>query len=251
MDLELAGKRAIVAGASSGLGLGCARALAAEGVVVAIGSRTKGKIEEAAAGIVSAGGVAHPVVADVSTPEGATAFIEEATDELGGVDIVITNAGGPPAVDWEHATTELYRDALDLNLLSVVAMCTTALPAMRDRRWGRIVAITSATVRQPISNLVLSNTARAGATGFLKTLATDVAADGVTVNSLQPGLHLTPRVTEVYSGRIGAATAGVPTKTAGDADDFGRIAAFLCSDHAKFITGAAIPVDGGASRGLQ
>lgn len=251
MDLALAGKRAIVAGASSGLGLGCARALAAEGAVVAIGSRTKGKIEEAATSIRSSGGIAHPVVADVSTPDGATAFVEEARDELGGVDIVITNAGGPPAVDWEQATTELYQDALNLNLLSVVAMCTAAIPSMREQEWGRIVAITSATVRQPISNLVLSNTARAGATGFLKTLATDVAAHGITVNSLQPGLHLTPRVTEVYSGRIGAATAGVPTKTAGDADDFGRIAAFLCSDHAKFVTGAAIPVDGGASRGLQ
>ncbi len=251
MDLALSGKRAIVAGASSGLGLGCARALAAEGAVVAIGSRTKGKVEEAAASIVADGGLARPVVADVSTPEGATAFVDEATDELGGVDIVITNAGGPPAVDWEHATTELYRDALNLNLMSVIAMCTAAMPAMQAQRWGRIVAITSSTVRQPISNLILSNTARAGATGFLKTLATDVAADGITVNSLQPGLHLTPRVTEVYSGRIGTATAGVPTKTAGDADDFGRIAAFLCSDHAKFITGAAIPVDGGASKGLQ
>ena len=122
---------------------------------------------------------------------------------------------------------------------------------MRERKWGRIVAITSTSVREPMSNLILSNTARAGFTAFLKTVATEVAGDGVTVNSLQPGLHNTARLAGLYGGDLGAVAAAVPSGTLGDPADFGRIAAFLCSDSAKFVNGAALPVDGGALRGLQ
>jgi 3-oxoacyl-[acyl-carrier protein] reductase len=121
---------------------------------------------------------------------------------------------------------------------------------MQERRWGRVVAITSLAVRQPYPELILSNTARAGATGFLKTLAREVAADGVTVNSLQPGLHDTERVRGLYGDAVDAA-AGVPAGTMGRPEDFGAIAAFLCSEHARHVTGAAIPVDGGAYAGLQ
>ena len=122
---------------------------------------------------------------------------------------------------------------------------------MRERGWGRVVAITSISVREPIDRLILSNTARAGLTGFLKTLAREVAADGVTVNSLQPGLHATARLQSVYGDDLASVAAGIPTGTLGDPADFARLAAFLCSDSARFVTGAAIPVDGGATHGLQ
>lgn len=248
MELSLQGKRAIVAGASAGLGLGCAKALAAEGAIVAMGSRTKGRIEAAAAEIPNA----IPIVGDVSTSDGATDFVGESMKELGGVDILVTNAGGPPIAAWNDAELPMYEDALDLNLMSVIAMSLAAIPSMRKQKWGRIVAITSISVREPLPNIILSNTARAGATAFLKTLATGVAADGVTVNSLQPGLHLTDRVKAIYGDDVpDDAAAGIPTKKFGDPDDFGQVAAFLCSDAAKFITGAAIPIDGGAAGGLQ
>lgn len=135
--------------------------------------------------------------------------------------------------------------------MSVVSMCKAAVPAMQERGWGRVVAITSISVRQPLPHLILSNTARAGATAFLKTLATEVAPDGVTVNSVQPGLHSTERLVQLYGGDMEAAAKTVPARKLGDAADFGAVVAFLCSEAAGFITGAAIPVDGGAAGGLQ
>jgi 3-oxoacyl-[acyl-carrier protein] reductase len=248
MDLGLRGRRALVTGASSGLGFACASALAAEGAVVAIVSRSKERLADAAADI---DGDVIPIVADVSEPGAVAAMVDAAIAALGGVDILIANAGGPPPGNFDETDLELYEPALRLNLLSTVAMCKAVVPAMRARRWGRVVAITSIAVREPIDRLVLSNTARAGLTGFLKTLAREVAADGVTVNSLQPGLHATERLHSVYGADLSAVAAGIPAGGVGDPDDFGRLAAFLCSEHAGFITGAAIPVDGGASHGLQ
>jgi 3-oxoacyl-[acyl-carrier protein] reductase len=163
----------------------------------------------------------------------------------------VTNAGGPPAGNFSSTALDAYPAALDLNLISVVAMCKEAVPAMREQRWGRVLAITSISVRQPLPGLILSNTARAGATGFLKTLAREVAGDGVTVNSIQPGVHRTPRVEELFGGNIAGVTRDIPAGVLGEAEDFGRVAAFLCSDHARFVTGAAVPVDGGAYAGLQ
>lgn len=248
MDLGLSGKTAAVAGASAGLGLASAQALAAEGVTVAICGRDRSRVERAAATI---GSSAVPIVADVGTPDGATAFVEEATAALGQVDILVPNAGGPPAGTFGSTPLDAYLPALQLNLLSTVAMCHVAVPAMADRGWGRVVAITSASVRQPIPSLILSNTARAGVTGFLKTLSLEVAARGVTVNSVQPGLHATDRLTQLYGDDTSAAAADVPTRTVGRPEDFGAVVAFLCSDAARFVTGAALPVDGGATRGLQ
>ena len=246
MDLGISGKRAIVAGASSGLGLSAARALVAEGVRVIVGSRTAARIEAAAADL---GPSAIPLVGDVGTPEGATAFAEAAVEALGGVDIVVTNAGGPPAGTFASTPLDAYPSALDLNLLSVVALCKATVPAMQAQGWGRVVAITSVAVKQPIDTLILSNTARAGATGFLKTLATEVAPDGVTVNSVLPGFHRTDRL--VHLGRdLDAVAAGVPARTIGDPDDFGSVVAFLCSQQAGYVTGTALAVDGGAARGL-
>ena len=140
---------------------------------------------------------------------------------------------------------------MNLNLLSVVAMCKAAVPTMRERGWGRVVAITSIAVRQPIGTLILSNTARAGATAFLKTLATEVAGDGVTVNTVQPGLHATNRLVQLHGGDVSGAAAGIPAGVVGDPADFGAVVAFLCSEPAKFITGTSVLVDGGAYPGLQ
>ena len=247
MDLGLAGRTAAVAGASSGLGLAAARALAAEGVRVAICGRDRARVEAAAGGVEGA----VPLVADVSTTEGATGFVEAAADTLGQVDILVPNAGGPPAGTFATTPLEAYAPALELNLLSTVAMCTAAVPAMCDRGWGRVVAITSVAVRQPIPTLILSNTARAGVTGFLKTLALEVAGRGVTVNSVQPGLHATDRLRALHGGDVQGAAADIPAGTVGDPADFGALVTFLCSDHARFVVGAAIPVDGGAYGGLQ
>ena len=247
MDFALTSRRALVTGASSGLGLGCARALAAEGAEVTLVARSAERLAAAAA---SVPGKVHTLVADVSDTEQVARMVDQATDVMGGVDILIANAGGPPPGTFASTDLDAYLPALQLNLLSTVAMCKATVPAMSERGWGRVVAITSVSVRQPIPHLILSNTARAGVTGFLKTLALEVAATGVTVNSLQPGLHLTDRLAGLYADPSTVAQ-GVPTRTLGDPDDFGRIAAFLCSEAAKFITGSHIPVDGGSYAGLQ
>jgi len=231
-----------VAAASKGLGLATARALATEGARVAICGRSKDSIEKAASGI---GAGAVGLVADVSTPDGARQFVVDAREALGGLDVLVTNAGGPPPGNFETTPFESYSPALDLNLLSVVAMCQEAVPGMQAQRFGRVVAITSISVRQPIANLILSNTARAGATAFLKTLAREVSEQGVTVNSVQPGSHWTKRIQTLYPG-------GRPQDVRmGDADDFGAIVAFLCSEQAKYLTGAQVHVDGGAYQALQ
>jgi 3-oxoacyl-[acyl-carrier protein] reductase len=248
MDLGIAGRRAAVAAASKGLGFASAAALADAGVRVAICARDAATVEAAAARL---GDGCVPLVADVGTPAGATGFVDAARDALGGVDILVPNAGGPPAGDFASITdVSAYADAFALNALSTIAMCRAAVPAMQAQRWGRVVAITSISVRQPIGNLILSNTARAGVTGFLKTLATEVAPDGVTVNSLQPGLHATERLTALH-GDADALGAGIPVGRVGDPDDFGAFVAFLCSESAAYVTGAAIPVDGGLAGGLQ
>ncbi len=246
MDLGIAGKRAAVAAASKGLGFAVAQALVGEGVQVAVCGRHADTIEAAASQL---GDTVVPLVADVSTPQGAAGFVRDARAALGGVDILVANAGGPPPGTFSSVTVDQYLDAFELNCHSTIAMCYEAVPEMRERRWGRVVAITSIAVRQPIPTLILSNTARAGLTGFLKTLAREVASDGVTVNSLLPGLHATARVTSLHADP-GSAAAGIPAGTIGDPADFGRVAAFLCSEHARYVTGTATAVDGGADAGL-
>jgi 3-oxoacyl-[acyl-carrier protein] reductase len=244
MDLGLKGRRALVTGASAGLGLATARALAADGVSVVIAARSRERLERTGLPF---------VVADVSQVDQVDELFDRAESMLGGIDILIANSGGPPAGNFESTALDSYEPALRANLLSTVAMCKRVVPGMTSRKWGRIVAITSYSVREPVPHLILSNTARAGVTAFLKTLAREVAHHGITVNTLQPGLHLTDRLAGLYPDQksLDAAAKTVPAGTIGDPDDFGHIAAFLCSDHAKYITGASIPVDGGALRGLQ
>jgi 3-oxoacyl-[acyl-carrier protein] reductase len=246
LRLGLEGKRAVVSAASSGLGLASASVLAAEGAQVAICSRDPGRIAEAAEQI----GAAAGLVADVSTVDGAERFIAQAREALGGIDILVCNSGGSPAGTFATTDLELYAPALEQNLLATVAMCRAAVPHMQQARWGRVVAITSIAVRQPIATLILSNTARAGLTGFLKTLALDVAVDGVTVNSVLPGYHATSRLVQWAGSRLDDLALEVPAGRIGDPADLGAIVAFLCSEQAGYITGSAIPVDGGDYRGL-
>lgn len=234
MDLGISGRRAAVAAGTAGLGFASAQALAAEGVRVTICGSDEGRAKEAAERI----GAAY-VVADLTRPEEAARFVEEA----GPVDILVTNGPGPAPGTALATPASAYQEALNRSLLAVVHMCLAAVPGMRAAGWGRIVAITSAGVRQPYPNLVLSNTARAGATGFLKTLATECAADGVTVNSVLPGLHDTARLRGMSGGKR-------PPGRVGEPSDFGAVVAFLCSEQARFVTGTATPVDGGANQSL-
>lgn len=243
MDLGLMGKTAAVAAGTAGLGLRTAQALANEGVRVVVCGRDEARLSSALKEI---GHGAQGFVCDVSTDAGGTRFVSTATEMLGTVDILVANGGGPPPGGFADVSADQYIDALQKNLLSVVAMCQGVVPGMRERGWGRVLAITSVAVRQPIPNLILSNTARAGVTGFLKTLAREVAADGVTVNSIQPGIHATDRITQLYGDNVKAASTGIPAGFIGDAADFGRIAAFMCSDSAKFMTGVQLHIDGGS-----
>jgi 3-oxoacyl-[acyl-carrier protein] reductase len=248
MDLGLAGRTAAVAAGTAGLGLGTARALAAEGVQVAVCGRDADRLASAIAVI---GNGAVGFVCDVSTADGGREFAATAQSMLGHVDILVANGGGPPAGTFESTPENEYLPALEKNLLSAVAMCNVVVPGMRARKWGRVLAITSLSVRQPMPNIILSNTARAGLTAYLKTMAREVAGDGVTVNTIQPGTHDTDRIRQLYGANIDAARTGVPAGTIGDADDFGAIAAFMCSEQAKFMTGTHVNVDGGAFSGLM
>ena len=248
MDLGIVGKRAVVAAGTSGLGLASAVSLAANGAHVVICGRNQERLD-AAVGTVGHGciGIAH----DVSEQKGARAFVEDAMSRLGGVDILVTNGGGPPPGNAIDMPIEMYSMALELSLLSVISMCQTALPSMRETGWGRIIAITSISVRQPIPQIALSNTARAGVTGYLKSLAGDVAAMGITVNTVQPGVHATDRIKGVYGSSLEAMATSIPVGFVGDPGDFGEAVAFLASQQAKFITGASINIDGGQFAGLQ
>lgn len=254
MDLGIAGRRAAVAAGSAGLGYGTAMTLAAEGVDVAVCGRDADRLQEAVnrLGVVATGEWPIGVVADVSDTDGAEAFIANAGEALGGpVDILVCNAGGPPPGDPLATDLAAYRSAFELNCMSTIAMCQAAVPAMCDQGWGRVLAITSIGARQPIGFLAASSTARAAVTGFLKVLSSEVAADGVTVNSLQPGSHRTDRIASLSAERTSELTSRIPAGRMGEAADFGAVAAFLCSQQARFVTGVGLHVDGGAYRGLQ
>lgn len=246
MDLGISGRTAAVAAGSAGLGLGSARALVAEGVRVAICGRDEARLAEAEAEL---GGDTVAVVADLSGPDGARSFVEQATAALGHVDILVTNGGGPPPGTFDTTELDGYRAAVEMNCLAMIELCRAAVPPMRERGWGRVCAITSIGVKQPIEFLLASSVARAGLTSFLKITARQVAADGVTVNSAQPGTHWTDRLQKLMPDKS-AADESVPTGVSGDPDDFGSAVAFLCSEQAKFITGTGLLIDGGQATGL-
>lgn len=246
MDLHLSQKRVVVAAASKGLGFATARALVDEGAQVVICGRDVLALEEAVARL---GPQASAIAVDLSDEGAAARFVMDATDRLGGIDALVTNGGGPPPATALQADLDAYRAAFEMNCLATIAMCSAAVPVMVEAGWGRIVAITSMSVREPIGNLVLSNVARSGVSAYLKSLARDVAASGVTVNSVQPGLHATNRLKALHGSELAGVTASVPVGHLGRPEDFGSVVAFLCSDQARFITGTSVLVDGGVSHG--
>ncbi|CAM3232439.1 3-oxoacyl-[acyl-carrier protein] reductase [Paracoccus aminovorans] len=256
MDLGIRGKTGLVCAASKGLGRGCAEALAEAGVDLVINARGAETLEATARDIAARHGVSVTLVAaDITTEDGRAAVLEA----LGGqADILVNNAGGPPPGSWTDWTREDFIKAIDANMLTAIALMQALVPGMMERGWGRVVNITSQSVRAPIAQLGLSNTARAGLTGFVAGMSRQVAASGVVVNNLLPGIHATERAYALDKGVSQAEgleitearrkrEATIPTRSYGRPEDFGATCAFLCSQHARFIVGQNILLDGGAS----
>jgi 3-oxoacyl-[acyl-carrier protein] reductase len=262
MDFGINGKIALVAAASRGLGRGCAEQLAAEGCRVAICSRDAAAARQAAQSIADqTGGKVVGFGADLSKAADIQQLLVDVRKALGDPDILVTNAGGPPPGNYATTAIENYQKALDLTLMSAVHLIHGVTPAMQAKGWGRIIAITSISVKQPIGTLLLSNMARAGLTGFLKTIATELAPDGITVNALLPGIHQTSRIDQLAEHRAAQANktkeaviqemmTANPSNTIGDPSDFGAAAAFLASTQAGYITGQNLLLDGGNYTGL-
>ncbi len=255
MDLGIAGRVAVVQAASRGLGFATALELAREGASVAICARRQQPLEEARSRIETETGARVLSVAfDVTDAGEREAFFARVEAELGAASILVCNAGGPPPRAFADTTAEDFVRAIDANFLSAVESCRRVLPAMRAARWRRLALITSIAVTQPVPGLILSNAARAGVTGFAKTLASEVAQDGVTVNCVLPGTHKTDRIDHLLSGGGDAMerelVAQIPAGRMGSPEEFAAVVAFLCSSRASFVTGVSLGVDGGAVRSL-
>jgi 3-oxoacyl-[acyl-carrier protein] reductase len=261
MDLGLNGKRAVVLASTAGLGHAVADALLGEGAKVAVSGRDRGRFEKAMKGFRGTSGDrvwGEPL--DVTDGDALSAYIDRARGRFGGIDILVINMGGPPKGVPSAVTEEELDTAYLLLLKTAVRAVKAVLPEMREQRWGRILGMTSSTVREPIGHLAMSNTMRAGLTGYLKTLATEVAADGVLVNTLCTGMFLTDRLRDLAESlagsggsveeALGGLARAIPVGRIGDPKEFGALAAFLVSERASFVTGAAIPIDGGAGKGL-
>ncbi|MFH2091546.1 MAG: SDR family oxidoreductase [Pseudomonadota bacterium] len=262
MDFGIKGKIALVTASTRGLGRGCAEQLAQEHCRVAVCSRNQNQAEQAAKEISQkTGAQVIGFGADMSSADDINALLKQVQAALGDPDILVTNAGGPPPGTFASTPLEAYEKALNLNLMSAVLLIHGVTPAMRSNQWGRIIAITSTSVKQPIGTLLLSNMARTGLTGFLKTIATELAPDGITVNAILPGIHKTSRIDQLAQHRadqenktaeeiIREMMDNNPSKTMGDPMDFGAAAVFLASVQARYITGQSLLIDGGAYPGL-
>jgi 3-oxoacyl-[acyl-carrier protein] reductase len=262
MEFGLRGRVALVGGSSRGLGFAAARELAAEGCAVVICSRDGGAVESARATLVRDTGVeVLGVVANLSEADGVQLVAEAALDAFGHVDVLVTNTGGPPAGPFESHSAETWRAAVAQNLESVLNLTRAVLPSMRERQWGRIINITSIAVKQPVDGLILSNAVRAAITGFARTLANEVAPDGITVNNVMPGYTRTERLVhlaEHNAKQRGSDTAEayaqwereIPMARLGEPDELAALIAFLASARASYITGQSIAVDGGWIRSL-
>ncbi len=261
MDLGLKGRTALVAAASKGLGKAVAKALAKEGANVAIFSRDEAAIQAAAKEIEAAapGAQVLALTGDATKPADIERVVRATVDRFGGVDVLYNNAGGPRPGYFDDLTDEDWQHAFDLNLMSAVRLTRACLPYMRRNRWGRVITGTSSSVKQPIENLMLSNSIRSATTAWSKTLSDQLASEGITVNTLAPGRIMTERIIQLDSDtarRTGESQEQVtkrlekriPTGRYGDPDEFGAAAAFLASEPASYITGQMLLVDGGQLR---
>jgi 3-oxoacyl-[acyl-carrier protein] reductase len=257
MDLGLKDRVVLVSAGSEGIGLACALGFAAEGARVAICGRDRAKLARAVETAGNRGLDLLAVPADVTDPAAVAALVHSVTAQLGAPDVLLTNAGGPPPGGFDTLDDAKWHAALELTLLSATRLTQAVLPGMRARRWGRIVGIQSYGVRQPIPGLMLSNSLRLAAIGWAKTLSAEVAAEGVTVNTVLPGWTRTGRVDQVFEARAAAQAttaaqeearvlAGIPMGRMGAPAEIAALAVFLGSEVASYITGTAIPVDGGA-----
>jgi len=246
VDLGLRGRTAIVCGASSGIGLGIAESLAGEGANVVMFARRKDLLEEQAARI---GGV--PVAGDVTSEDDLERVVAIAVDRFGGVDIVVHNSGGPQPSSASQLDAEKVRAAVDLLLVSIVRLTRLCLPHLERSPAGRIVAVTSSTVREPIDNLALSNSIRPGIVGWSKSLARELGPKGITVNCIAPGRIDTARIREVYpDGPTADDLATIPLGRLGTTREVGDVVAFLCSERASYVSGSVVLADGALTRGL-
>ena len=246
MDLGLEGRTAIVCGASAGIGLGIAESLAGEGANVVMFARRAEALEREAARV---GGLG--VVGDVTHADDLERLVRTTVEAFGGVDILVNNSGGPPRSTAVELTAEQVEGAARLLLVSVVRLTGLCLPYLEQSTSGRIVNVTSSTVREPIDNLVLSNALRPGVIGWAKTLARELGPKGITVNSIAPGRIDTDRVREVYpDGPTEADLETIPLRRLGTTREIGDVAAFLCSERASYVSGTVILVDGGLTRSL-
>lgn len=262
MDLGLTNKVALVAAGSRGLGRAVAEELAAEGASLVLCARDTGTLDETAAAIAKSSN-AHvlAIPADVTVTDDIKRVVDSGVERFGRIDILVTNAGGPPAGRFEQLTHEQWEAAIRLTLFSAIELTRQVLPGMKERRWGRILNITSIAVKQPVENLLLSNSLRAGLTGFARTLANEVAADGITVNNIMPGYTRTERLDELAQMMAekqgisadefrGKWEKEIPMGRLGEPREFAALATFLVSERASYITGTSIQVDGGWIKSL-
>lgn len=262
MDLGIGGRVAVVCGSSQGLGRAVAEVLAREGARVVLNSRSADKLQVVQEELrASTGADVEAVAANLTDPDAVEALIEGAEEAFGQVDILVTNTGGPPSGPFESHTPEVWRESIARNFESVVNLVRAALPGMQERRWGRILNVTSISVKQPVAGLILSNSLRAGVTGFARTVANEVAPFGVTVNNILPGYTRTERLVDLataIAGREGGTVedaygqweAEIPMGRVGEPEEFAAMAAFLCSERASYITGQSVAVDGGWIKSL-
>lgn len=262
MELGLQGKVAFVGGSSSGLGRAIARTLAAEGCRVAVSARSSDTLAQTAQEIRSEWDVdVFEAIADLSRREEAAAAVTGAEEMLGPVDILVTNVGGPPSGRFQEISYQQWENAFQLTMGSALHLIHLVLPAMREKKWGRIINITSISVKQPVENLVLSNAIRAAVTGMAKTLSTEVAGEGITVNNVLPGFTRTERLTELASALADKRACDeaevyrsweseIPAGRLGEPEELANLVAFLASERASYITGTSVQVDGGWVRSL-
>jgi 3-oxoacyl-[acyl-carrier protein] reductase len=263
MDFGLKGKVALVAGGSQGLGLAVALDFAREGAKVAICALDDPHLPAAAEAIrKAAGGEVFAIPADVSDLEQAKNFVRKSAEHFGTVDILVNNAGGPPSMSFLEIDDELWLRGCRLNLLSTIVMTREAVPIMKEKRWGRIINMTSIAVKQPIDGLILSNTVRSGVIGFAKSLSNEVASFNITVNSVCPGYTMTDRVrnlSKVVAEKQGTTpeaivekwASEIPMRRIGTPEEFASLVVYLASQQAGYITGAAIQIDGGWYKGIM